>query len=106
MENVSRRDLVKSAVIGGAGVALAGMAATAAHAEEAAGAACDYEADVVVIGGGAAGLMACAVALTDGASALLIEKAGNVGGSSMYAVGVQACWPERRVADGGAEDSP
>lgn len=65
----------------------------------------DYEADIIAVGGGAAGFMACAAAHDNGASTLLIEKSSMHGGDSNYALGIQAYWPERRLADGGKQDS-
>lgn len=63
------------------------------------------EADVIAVGGGAAGFMACSAAHDEGASTLLIEKSAMHGDDSNFALGIQAFWPERRLADGGKQDS-
>lgn len=111
METISRRNFMRGALMGGAGLALAGMAGCAAEKKPEALAEAgapesqaDFSADVVILGGGAAGLMAAAGAMEGGSTVLLIEKAGAVGGDSKLAVGVQGCWPERRAADGGRAD--
>ncbi len=45
----------------------------------------DYEADVVVVGGGAAGHAAVVTALNDGSEVILVEKNGVTGGTSVLA---------------------
>lgn len=66
----------------------------------------DYEADVVVVGAGAAGYMAACAAAEEGATALLLEKNHATGGDSA----VSGCitigfWPERTKLDGGFDDT-
>jgi len=55
--SISRRDLVKAVSVGVSSIALGGAGATAAIADAAVPTRWDYEADVVVIGTGAAGLL-------------------------------------------------
>lgn len=114
MNTTSRRDFSKGTIAAAAALALGGgtMALECAKAlgDTVDGAplpeaAWDYEADVVLVGGGAACMMAAAAAHEQGASTLLIEKAGVIGGDSTYALGVQAFWPDRRIADGGSVDT-
>lgn len=45
------------------------------------------EADIVIVGGGAAGLSAAVKASEKGLSTILIEKEENLGGSTLLAVG-------------------
>lgn len=68
---ITRRGFVQGA--GLAATAIAGSAAVA-FADGAPEVSYDYEADVVVVGAGPAGLLACATAHDAGASTLLIEK--------------------------------
>ncbi|MBQ9067559.1 MAG: FAD-binding protein, partial [Eggerthellaceae bacterium] len=66
----------------------------------------DFAADVVVIGSGAGGLMACVGAHEAGATSLLIEKNTYVGGDSLVChQDILAFWPERTMADAGFEDT-
>lgn len=117
----TRRSFLKSTAAATAAFALGGGAlalgcseapADAADAvpsseslEETDGMTWDYAADVVLVGGGAACMMAAAAAHEQGASTLLIEKASVIGGDSSFALGIQAFWPDRRIADGGSEDT-
>lgn len=48
----------------------------------------DYEADVVVVGGGAMGMAAATEALAGGASVILLEKTSRLGGDGMLSDGV------------------
>lgn len=48
----------------------------------------EYSADVVIVGGGGAGLAAAVAATTEGASVILIEKTGFLGGNSIVAGGI------------------
>ncbi len=104
MESCSRRQFV-----GGATGLIAGAAATAALAGSALADepdSYDYEADVVVIGSGAAGMMACVGAHNAGASSLLLEKRDSTGGDSLVChQDILAFWPERTMADAGFEDT-
>ncbi len=54
--------------------------------------------DVVIVGGGGAGLSAALAAKEVGASVVIVEKAGSLGGNSLLAGGAfNACDPERQV---------
>ena len=54
--------------------------------------------DVVVLGGGGAGLTASITAAQNGAKAILVEKAGSLGGNTLIAgQGFNACDPERQA---------
>lgn len=81
MSKLSRRQFLKGAALGAAGLAAGSvLAPRASVAEDAAGIVWDYEADVVVIGAGGAGLPAALKAMEDGASVLLVEANWDVGG--------------------------
>ena len=54
--------------------------------------------DVVVLGGGGAGLTASITAAQNGAKVILVEKAGSLGGNTLIAgQGFNACDPERQA---------
>lgn len=79
--HISRRQFLKGAVLGAAGISVShalgmGAAAESEHNEPH----WDYEADVVVIGAGGAGLPAALKAMEDGASVLIVEANYDVGG--------------------------
>lgn len=117
MESVSRRNFLKGAfatgtlVAAGAALPMVGCAPSGASAESDGAAngaeqSFDYAADVVVVGSGAAGLMACVGAHENGATSLLFEKNGHVGGDSLVChQDILAFWPERTMADAGFEDT-
>lgn len=48
----------------------------------------EYTADVVIVGGGGAGLASAAAAINEGASVVLIEKMGYLGGNSIVSGGI------------------
>jgi succinate dehydrogenase/fumarate reductase flavoprotein subunit len=103
MEGITRRQFVGTAGAAAAltAVAVSERSALAEEPEE-----YDYEADVVAIGSGAAGLMACAGAHEQGASSLLLEKRGSYGGDSLVChQDILAFWPERTLSDAGFEDT-
>ena len=62
--------------------------------------------DVIVLGGGAAGMAAAAFAALDGARTLLVERSGSVGGTSALSAGTVWIPNTRHAASTGAEDSP
>lgn len=67
----------------------------------------EYTADVVIVGAGGAGLAASIRALEQGASVILIEKTGQVGGNSIVAGGfINAPDPITQDYDYQAERSP
>ncbi len=55
-------------------------------------------ADVIVVGGGGAGISAALSALQNGASVIILEKAGYLGGNTMVGGGVWNCYDPERVA--------
>ena len=68
-----------------AGVILSG---TKAEPSEIASEKKEFTADIVIVGGGGAGLSAAVTAVQGGASVILIEKAGFLGGNSIVAGGI------------------
>ncbi len=64
----------------------------------------EYEADVVVIGAGAAGLSAALSAEQNGASVIVLESAGIVGGTTNYAAGHFAVINDELLASSGRND--
>ncbi|MEQ3553325.1 FAD-dependent oxidoreductase [Pseudonocardia nematodicida] len=63
----------------------------------------DHEADLVVVGTGAAGLGAAVVAAAEGLSVLVLEKTGWLGGTTAYSAGT--CWaPGHRHQEDPAAD--
>ena len=51
----------------------------------------EYTADVIIVGGGGAGLSAAIAATDEGSSVVLIEKTGFLGGNSIVAGGIYNC---------------
>ncbi len=62
--------------------------------------------DVVVIGAGAGGMTAAAVAAAEGQRVLLIEKTGQVGGTTAWSGGMVWIPANSRMASVGLHDSP
>ena len=88
-------DATADAVAQAGGDVAALLAATVAQ-----GPVVDVEAtyDVVILGGGGAGLSAALAAKEAGASVIILEKAGSLGGNSLLAGGAfNACDPERQA---------
>ncbi len=84
--NLSRREFVKTAAAGLGAATLGGVASTEAEAEGR-GLKWDREADVVVVGAGAAGLPAAIEAAEGGASVILIDANFDIGGHAMVSGG-------------------
>lgn len=113
MAELTRRDFIGTAgaaVAAGAGIAgAAGIAAgtaTLVLADEATEGTWDREADVVVVGSGGAGMMACVSAHNAGCSSLLLEKGGIAGGDSLLChQDILAFWPQRTLEDSGVADT-
>jgi succinate dehydrogenase/fumarate reductase flavoprotein subunit len=84
--NLSRRDFVKTAAAGVGAAALAGVAPNEAEAQGKA-VKWDREADIVVVGAGAAGLPAAIEAAECGASVILIDANFDIGGHAMVSGG-------------------
>jgi hypothetical protein len=86
MATSSRREFLKgTTVAAGVAVTAAGLGATATAAADEPGA--DYTCDVVVAGAGVGGLAAAVSAVEQGASVVLVEASGAVGGTSRFAAG-------------------
>lgn len=95
VDTVTGVTISSRAILNGVETALktAGMDVTAlkqpiekAPAEDA-----EYTADVIIVGGGGAGLAAAIAATDEGASVVLIEKTGFLGGNSIVAGGIYNC---------------
>jgi succinate dehydrogenase/fumarate reductase flavoprotein subunit len=85
-KNLSRRDFVKTAAAGLGAATLAGVTPSVTDAQ-ARGIKWDKEADVVVVGAGAAGLPAAIEAAEGGASVILIDANFDIGGHAMVSGG-------------------
>lgn len=83
--DISRRNFLKGAAAGAVGVAALGVFNLPVMAEEVSW---DQEADVVIVGSGGTGVAAAAAAAEQGASALILEKAGIAGGTTNFSGGV------------------
>ena len=82
-KRLTRRDFVKGATVGAVGgLVVGGPGAALAQREPSLPEKWDYEADVVVIGGGGAGLAAAYEAANAGAKVILLEKQDNLDGSN------------------------
>ena len=85
MAQLTRRTFIKGGTLGAA-VAAAGLTATALAEEAAEAPAGDY--DVIVIGGGGAGLSAAIAAVDAGATVLVLEKNSVTGGTTSTSQGL------------------
>ncbi len=83
---ISRRSFLKIAAAGAAGVAASSVLTGCSRKSDTVK--FDKTSDVVIIGAGGAGLAAAAQAAADGASVLVLEKAGIPGGTTNYSGGV------------------
>jgi succinate dehydrogenase/fumarate reductase flavoprotein subunit len=102
---LSRRDFVKTAAAGVGAAALTGMSGEAVDAQ--APPHWDKQADVVVVGAGAAGLPAAIEATEHGASVILIDANFDIGGHAMVSGGNMALGGgTSRQKKYGVEDSP
>lgn len=98
-DGVSRRRFLKTTLAGTPGAGAVQFSASEAHARRA----WDHKADVVVVGSGAAGLSAAAVAADGGADVLILEKGGS-GDSRSIRSGFGYCF--QRLADAGGQHDP
>src|SRR6185312_7492888 len=80
---ISRRDLIKTGAVAGAAAAAGGLASPAAAQAQSLPTRWDREADVVVIGSGAAGMSSAIIAREAGSSVLLIEAEPDIGGHAI-----------------------
>src|SRR5260370_40839290 len=100
-KRLSRRDFVKT---GGAGVGAAALGGLAAEYAEAQGRPphWDKQADIVIVGAGAAGLPAAIEAAENGASVILIDANFDIGGHAMGSGGKVGlgCRTSRQKKDG------
>lgn len=105
---VSRRNFLHAAGVGAAGAALAGAGAVGAIPFNASRAAAqgswDQEADIVVVGSGAAALTAAITAHSLGNSVIVLEKADTVGGTTGKSGGVYWIPNNSLMAELGLED--
>ncbi len=104
--SLRRRDFLTSGAAAGA-VAVGAMSAQPADAAEAIR--WDREADVVVIGGGAGGLVSAIAAREKGASVIIVEKNFDIGGRAMMSFGGLYIGGGNRMQKGrelGKDDTP
>jgi fumarate reductase flavoprotein subunit len=89
-KGISRRDFIKGTAAGAVGIASMGVLGTYAQESAAKPAEIkwDKSADVVIVGGGGTGLAAALQAAIEGASVLVLEKAGIAGGTTSSSGGV------------------
>ena len=89
-QGISRRGFLKGAAIGAGALVLAGWAPSLASAlpAEAVPRRWDAEADLVIVGGGGAGLVSAITARERGATVLVLEKAARCGGTTALSGGL------------------
>ncbi|MGV8084312.1 MAG: FAD-dependent oxidoreductase [Coriobacteriia bacterium] len=124
MQQLSRRDFLKATAVAGTAAAMAGLGAPPVYATENtksgeatngtsrpgadplptvdAPEAFDYEADLVVVGGGGAGLAAACTAAEKGAKVVLVEKNGFCGGATSIAMAAEVFGTDWQVEIGEA----
>ncbi len=85
-KELTRRSFLKGAAASAAGVAALGVLNLPVMAQEEPS--WDKQADVVIVGSGGTGVAAAAAAAENGASALILEKAGVAGGTTNFSGGV------------------
>ncbi|MGV8082322.1 MAG: FAD-binding protein [Coriobacteriia bacterium] len=103
MNTITRKDFLKGSALFGAALIVGTSTGCASTSAKGADTKYDYEADVIVVGSGSAGLVACAAAHDEGASTLLIEKDVAIGGNSAFSLGYIAYWPKKTATDGWGE---
>ena len=105
-QGFSRRDFVKSTAAGAGAVALTGFGVEIAEGAQVPQH-WDQDADVVVIGSGAAGLPAAIQAIEDGSSVIIIEANSDIGGHAILSGGnIALGGGTSRQKKYGIEDSP
>jgi succinate dehydrogenase/fumarate reductase flavoprotein subunit len=107
-KTITRRGFIKGATVAGgaiAGVAMLGGTVESQTAPKSAGKKWDREADVVIVGSGAAGLAAAVEAAGTKAKVIVLEKLPSIGGTSRMSFGNYGTLnsPEQRK---GAEKDP
>ena len=93
----SSRGLIDAIAMAASAAGVDAEALRAVPVEKTAGADIEKHADVIVVGAGGAGISAAITAAQQGASVILIDKAGSVGGNTIISGGVfNAVDPERQ----------
>lgn len=100
---VSRRNFLKAAGVGAAGAAMTGAIHFSASRAAAQGS-WDQEADIVVVGSGAAALTAAVMASERGNNVIILEKAETIGGTTYKSGGGYWIPNNPRMQEQGLED--
>lgn len=100
MEKITRRDFVKGAAVGAAAIAGASLLSSCkVEVKPWLPDKWDYEADVVVVGSGCAGMAAAIEAHDAGAKVIVLEKLNVTGGTSDMSGGISAVPMKGRESD-------
>ncbi|MDH7500440.1 MAG: FAD-binding protein, partial [candidate division NC10 bacterium] len=106
-KGITRREFLRNAAVAGAAVAASNLLPRSSASAQGVRVRWDKEADVVVIGAGAAGLPAAIEAVQNGASVIVVEANFDIGGHAIVSGGnVPLGGGTRAQEKYGIEDSP